>query len=127
MCLPDHQNQNQIRSFEFLWGGRGLFLKHVGGRSSKMGGLRSAKCSSKMLQNLLYFVYKKTHVVFSFFISCNFAFSLMNSLVYVDIDQGIHKGKSGVARGEKRNKLQCYLPIHVFWDQKYTVNWKSVN
>ena len=28
----------------------------------------------------------------------------MNALVYVDIDQGIHKGKSKVARNEKRKK-----------------------
>ena len=32
-------------------------------------------------------------VFFSFFISCNFEFYLMNALVYVDIDQGIHKGQ----------------------------------
>ena len=29
----------------------------------------------------------------------------MNALVYVDIDQGIHKGKMKVARNEKRKKL----------------------
>ena len=23
--------------------------------------------------------------------------------------------------------LQCYLPIHVFWDQDFSVNLKSVN
>ena len=46
-----------------------------------------------MLQNLLYFMYKKTRVVFLFLISCNFTFSLLNALVYVDIDQGIHKVK----------------------------------
>ena len=28
----------------------------------------------------------------------------MNALVYVDIDQGIHKGKSKVAQNEKRKK-----------------------
>ena len=32
--------------------------------SSEIRGLRSAKCSSETLQNLLYFIYKKTHVVF---------------------------------------------------------------
>ena len=32
------------------------------------------KCSSKTLKNLLYFLYKKTHVVFSFFISYNSMF-----------------------------------------------------
>ena len=47
------------------------------------------KCSSETLQNLLYFMYKKTPV-------------------YVDIDQGIHKGKSKVARNEKRKKLRGF-------------------
>ena len=35
--------------------------------SSEKRGLRSAKCSSKTLQNLLYFMYKKTHVLFFVF------------------------------------------------------------
>ena len=34
---------------------------------SEIRGLRSMKCSSEMLQNLLYFMYKKTHVVFFVF------------------------------------------------------------
>ena len=29
----------------------------------------------------------------------------MNALVYVDIDQGIHKGKMKVAQNEKQKKL----------------------
>ena len=39
------------------------------GHSSEIRGLRSTKCSSKTLQNLLYFtyVYKKTHVIFFVF------------------------------------------------------------
>ena len=35
--------------------------------SSEIRGLRSTKCSSETLQNLLYFMYKKTHVVFFIF------------------------------------------------------------
>ena len=35
--------------------------------SSEIRGLRSTKCSSKTLQNLLYFMYKKTQVVFFLF------------------------------------------------------------
>ena len=35
--------------------------------SSEKRGLRSTKCSSETLQNLLYFMYKKTHVVFFVF------------------------------------------------------------
>ena len=32
-----------------------------GKHSSEIRGLRSTKCSSETLQNLLYFMYKKTH------------------------------------------------------------------
>ena len=32
----------------------------------------------------------------------------MNSLVYVDIDQSIHQGKSKVAQNEKRKKLHGF-------------------
>ena len=32
----------------------------------------------------------------------------MNTPVYVDIDQGIHKGKLKVARNEKQKKLQGF-------------------
>ena len=35
--------------------------------SSEIRGLRSKKCSSETLQNLPYFMYKKTHVVFFHF------------------------------------------------------------
>ena len=43
--------------------------------SSEIRILCSMKCSRKTLQNLLYFMHKKTLVVFfSFFISCNFIF-----------------------------------------------------
>ena len=35
--------------------------------SSEIRGLHSTKCSSETLQNLLYFMYKKTHVVFFVF------------------------------------------------------------
>ena len=45
----------------------------------------------EMIQNSPYFWNMKNLVVFfSFFISCYFIFSLMNELVYVDIDRGIH-------------------------------------
>ena len=47
-----------------------------------------------MLQNLPYFMYKNTHVLFSFFILSIFEFFLMNALVYVNRDQGIHKVKT---------------------------------
>ena len=39
----------------------------VSRHSSEIRGLPSTKCSSETLQNLLYFMYKKTHVVFFVF------------------------------------------------------------
>ena len=47
-------------------------------------GLCSTKYIDEMLQNVLYFI------KYNFFISYNFTFSLMNTLIYVDINQGIH-------------------------------------
>ena len=41
---------------------------------------------------------------------------LMNALFYVNIDQGIHNGKSKVAQNEKRKKLRgfsFYMNIYV--------------
>ena len=51
---------------------------------------------------------RKPTQFFSFFIQSNFHFPLMNALVYVDIDQGIHKGKMKVALNEKRKKLRGF-------------------
>ena len=42
---------------------------------------------------VMFYMYKTPKLLFPFFISCYFIFSLMNALVYVDIDQGIHQGK----------------------------------
>ena len=54
-------------------------------------------------------MYKKTHLVFFVFHFVQLYFSLMNAMVYVNIDQGIiHKGKSKVARNEKRKKLHGF-------------------
>ena len=39
------------------------FLRQIEVHSSKIKGLRSTKCSSEMLQNLLNFMHKKPHVV----------------------------------------------------------------
>ena len=47
-------------------------------------------------------MHKQAQVVF--LILCDFTFSLTNALVYVNINQGIHKWKSKVAQNEKRKK-----------------------
>ena len=45
--------------------------------SSEIGGLRSTKCSSETIQNLLYFMYKKIHVlVFVFHFMQLYVFTL---------------------------------------------------
>ena len=54
-------------------------------------GLYLMKCSSEMLQNLPHFLELRKPTSFFFFISCYFIFPLLiNALVYVDINQGIH-------------------------------------
>ena len=58
-----------------------------------------------MLQNLPYSMYKKIHIVFfSFSISSNFEFYLINALVYVENNQDNHIGKIQSCSKWKRNK-----------------------
>ena len=45
--------------------------------------------------------YENPHRIFHFSFRATLFFPLMNALVYVDIDQGIHKGKMKVAQNEK--------------------------
>ena len=46
----------------------------------------------------LFYIYTKTQsCFFRFSFHATLFFFLMNTLVYVDIDQGIHKGKNKVA------------------------------
>ena len=72
--------------------------------SSEINGLRSTKCCSETLQNFLYFMHKKTWAVFSFLISCNFIFSLMNEKVK------LHKMKN-----EKTTWVFLYTKHSKFW------------
>ena len=53
----------EICGYEFEKSDNSINVDH----SSEIRGLRSTKCSSETLQNLLYFIYKKTHVVFFVF------------------------------------------------------------
>ena len=79
-----------------------------------------------MLKNFIYLYKKKTQVVFFwFFILSDFHFYLMNALVYVDIDQSIHKVKRKVAQNEKKLLgFSFYINVfrnlnlsakHLFW------------
>ena len=66
-------------------------FKKVSRHSSEIRGLFLMKCPSEMLQNLSYFWNMKTQIIFFIFhFILYFIFSLMNALVYVDIDQGTH-------------------------------------
>ena len=67
--------------------------------SSEIGGLCLMKWPSEILQNLPYFMYKKTHVFFS-------VFHLMNALLYVDID-GHSLGKNIKLHETKKRKKLC--------------------
>ena len=46
---------------------------------------------------------------FFFFTWSNFDFSFMNALVYVNIDQGIHKEKMKVALNERQKNYVGFL------------------
>ena len=64
--------------------------------SSEIRGLRSTKCFSETLQNLLFYMYKKIHLVFFVFHFVQlYIFTLWMpwSMSTIDIDQGIHLGE----------------------------------
>ena len=68
-----------------------IFVRHVSSYTTLFRNKRFMLGSSKMLQYLPYFWNTKTHIVFFVFSFCAALFSpLMNALVYVKIDQGIH-------------------------------------
>ena len=76
-------------SLPIFWTGSGHTL-----HSSEIKGFCLMKWPSETLQNLPYFIYTKTQsCFFRFLFQATLLFSLMNALVYVDIDQGIHNGK----------------------------------
>ena len=88
---------------------------------SQIRGLQSMKCSSAMLQNLRYFMYTKTNIVYLpfclFIFHCvQLYFLLMNILVYVDI----HKEKSKVACNEIRKKI-----ILIFMNTERITNFEA--
>ena len=67
------------------------FVLNVFFHSSQFQSLCLTKSSNETLQNLPYFIYTKTQsCFFRFSFRATLYFSLMNTLVYVDIDQGIH-------------------------------------
>ena len=69
---------------------------YASGRSAFFGCKFPDHLQLKNKNHMAYF-----RQICSFFIQSNFHFSLMNALVYVAIDQGIHKGKMKVALNEK--------------------------
>ena len=71
------------------------------------------KWPGKTLQNLPYFIYTKTqNCFFHFSLRAILFLLLMNALVYVDIDQGIHLGKNKVEQNEKCKK-QFWIFIYI--------------
>ena len=84
-----------------------LNVKNRTHHSSEIKGLCLMKYRSESLQNLPYFyLIRKPTYLFSFFISCNFIFSLM---AYVNIDQGIHLGAKIV-----KNNMWAFLMIKIW-------------
>ena len=87
--------------------------------SSEKRALRSTFWPRETLQNLLCLCKKKTQVVFfRFSFQATLSFTLMNALVYVDIDQGIHKGKT-----QSCSKWKTKKTTWVFFLYKYRKFW----
>ena len=76
--------------------------------SSEIRGLCSMKCSSETLQNLLYFMYKKTHVVFFVFHFEQLSFCPNECPALCRHRPGHSSGKIFFARNEKRKKLRGF-------------------
>ena len=81
---------------------------------SQFQSLCLTKSSSETLQNLPYFILmgKTQSYFFCFSICANLIHFLMNSIVYVGIDQGIRKGKSKVA-GNGKWKKQLWVCVYI--------------
>ena len=86
---------------------------------SEKRGLHSTKCSSKMLQNLLYFMYKKTHVVV-FFI-----FHFIQLWVLPNECPGLCQHRPGHSLGKniKLHKMKNEKSTWVFLYIKYSKFW----
>ena len=81
--------------------------------------MRSSLNSVETIQNFLYLYKKKTQVVsFCLSFGATFIFPFINALVYVDIDQGIHKGKNESCSERKMKKTTW-----VFFLYKYRKFW----
>ena len=76
-----------LRIFDTWITGFTVYIQH---HSSEIRGLCLMKWHSVVLQNLPYFWNTKTHILLFFSFRAALFLSLMNALVYVDIDQGIH-------------------------------------
>ena len=87
--------------------------------SSEKRGLCSTFRPREMLQNLLCLWIKKMQVVlFCFSFRATLSSTLMNALVYVDIHQGIYKGKTQSCLKWKMKKTSW-----VFFFHKYSQFW----
>ena len=88
------------------------FVHRYTQHTSKINVLCSSLNSKETLQNFLHLHKKKnSRSFFRFSFWANFIFPFMNALVYVDIDQGIHKGKMNVAPNETKKNYLGFLFI----------------
>ena len=93
-----------------------FFLSFI--HTSKINVLWSSLNSKETLQNFLYLYKKKTQVVFFVFHFKQLSFFPYECPAYVDIDQGIHKGKN-----ESCSKWKTKKTTWVFFLYKYRKFW----
>jgi len=93
-------------------------MTHIVDHSSEKRSLCSTFWPREMLPNFVC-LYKRKTQFFLFPFWATLSFILMNALVYVDIDQGIHKGKTQSCSKWKTKKL----PTCVFFLNKQRKFW----
>ena len=66
---------------------------------SDLGLVTQRNCTSSVLQFSLLVVHMESKILKEKIPNCASFFSLMNALVYINIDQGIHEGKEDAGLG----------------------------
>ena len=113
-CLAE-----QLLLFTYLLASDSFFNQenpYYSTHSSEIRGLQSAKSSGETLQNLPYFIYKETQVIFFLFLHFVelyiFPYKCLDD--QRNIDQGIRTRKCKVTRNEKmvKNFVEFFLLLH---------------
>ena len=88
ISIAKHSNQDEwVVRVQLLCQGGGEVKESLFRKKRFMLDEKFQQSTSKFA---IFYMCENPKLLFPFFISCYFIFPLMNALVYVDIDQGIH-------------------------------------